>query len=87
VDATTAGRTAHRRRSPVNPCVQPGDLHGDLPSALPPAHDDRQVQRGDGSPCVAQRLPPSVPAGRSHQRRGHHPQPPPAPRRLGADVS
>jgi hypothetical protein len=36
---------------------------------------------------VDQRLPPGVLAGRGHQRRGHHPQPPPAPRRLGADVA
>jgi hypothetical protein len=28
---------------------------------------------------MAQRLPPGVLARRSHYRRGHHPQPPPAP--------
>jgi hypothetical protein len=50
-------------------------------------HDHRQVQRGDGPPRMAQRLPPSLPAGRGHQRRGHHPQPPPTPRRLGPDVA
>jgi hypothetical protein len=44
-----------------------GDPRSGLPPALPPAYDHRQVQRGDGSPHVAQRLPPGVPAGRSHQ--------------------
>jgi hypothetical protein len=27
---------------------------------------------GDGPPCVAQRLPPGVSAGRGHHRRGYH---------------
>jgi hypothetical protein len=36
---------------------------------------------------MAQRLPPGMPAGRSHHRRGHHPQPAAAPRRLGADMA
>jgi hypothetical protein len=54
--------------APGNPRVQPGDPHGELPPTLPPAHVDRQVQRGDGPPRVAQRLPSGVPAGRSHHR-------------------
>jgi hypothetical protein len=78
-------------RSPTpdsgNPCVQPGGPHGELSSTLPLAHIDRQVHRGDGPPCMAQRLSPSVPAGRSHHRRGHHPQPAVAPRRLGTNVA
>jgi hypothetical protein len=51
------------------------------------SHVDRQVQRGDGPPRMAQRLPPGMPVGWSHHRRGHHPQPAIAPRRLGADVA
>jgi hypothetical protein len=46
----------------------PGDPHGELPPALLPAHDDHQVQRGDGPPCVAQRLPSGMSARRGHQR-------------------
>jgi hypothetical protein len=71
--ATIAGRITHRRRSPGNPRVQPGDPHGELPSTLPLAHVDRQIQRGDGPQRMAQRLPPGVPAGQSHHRRGYHP--------------
>jgi hypothetical protein len=58
-----------------------------FPPTLPPAHDHRQVQRGDGSPRVSQRLPPSMPAGRGHQRRGHHPQLAPTPRRFSPDMA
>jgi hypothetical protein len=54
VGAMTAGRTAHRRRGPGNPRVQPGDPHDEFPLALPPAHVDRQVQQGDGPPRMAQ---------------------------------
>jgi hypothetical protein len=39
-----------------------------FPQALPPAFDHRQVQRGDGPPCVAQRLPLGLPVRRGHQR-------------------
>jgi hypothetical protein len=54
VGATTATKIALRRRSPRDPCVQPGDPRGGLPPALPPAHNHCQVQRGHGSPRVAQ---------------------------------
>jgi hypothetical protein len=60
VDATTAMKTARRRRSPREPACSAGRSAQQLPPALPPAHDDRHVQRGDGTPCVAQRLPPGV---------------------------
>jgi hypothetical protein len=70
------GRALRQSRGPLadtgapgNPCVQSGDPHSEFPSALPPAHVDRQVQRGDGPPCMGQRLPPGVPAGRSHHRQ------------------
>jgi hypothetical protein len=36
---------------------------------------------------MAQQLSPGMPAGRSHHRRGHHPQPASTPHRLGADVA
>jgi hypothetical protein len=80
VDATTAMKTARRRRNPWGPVCSAGRSARRPFPALPPAHDHRQVQRGHGSPRVAQRLAPSLPAGRGHQRRGHHPQPPPTPR-------
>jgi hypothetical protein len=42
--------------------------------ALPSTHIDRQVQRGDRPPRMAQRrLPPVVSVGRGHHRRGYHP--------------
>jgi hypothetical protein len=56
-----------------DPRVQLGDPHGDFPPAFPSAHVDRQIQRGDGPPRMAQRLPLGVSAGRGHHRRGHHP--------------
>jgi hypothetical protein len=68
VDVTTAMRTAHRRRSPREPVCSAGRSAWRPSPVLPPAHDDRQVQQGDGPPCVAQRLPPGVSAGWSHQR-------------------
>jgi hypothetical protein len=40
--------------------------HDEFSSMLPPAHVNRPVHGGDGPPCMAQRLPPGVPAGRSH---------------------
>jgi hypothetical protein len=36
--------------TPGNRCVQPGDPHGKLPSALPLADLDRQVHRGRRTP-------------------------------------
>jgi hypothetical protein len=48
-DATIAMRIARRRRSPREPVCP----HGGLSPALPPAHNHRQVQRGDGPPRVA----------------------------------
>jgi hypothetical protein len=57
-----------------------------FPPTLPPAYVDRQVHGGDGPSCVAQRLPPSMLAGRGHHRRGHYPQPTAAPRKLSADL-
>jgi hypothetical protein len=80
VVAMTAMKTARQRRNPRGPECSAGRSARWLPPALSLAYDHRQVQRGDRSPRVAQRLPPSMLAGRGHQRRGHHPQPPPAPR-------
>jgi hypothetical protein len=40
-------RTARQHQSPWDPCVQPGNPHGSFSPALPPADDDRQVQRGE----------------------------------------
>jgi hypothetical protein len=91
---TPGGAMLHQPRgsladagAPGDPCVQPGDPHGELPPALPSAHLDRQVHGGDGPSCVDQRLPPGVLAGRRHHRRGHHPQPAATPRGLGPDVA
>jgi hypothetical protein len=52
--------------TPEDPCVQPGDLHGECSPALLPAHLDRQVHGGDRPTCMAQRLPPGLLAGRCH---------------------
>jgi hypothetical protein len=68
VDATTTTKTARQRRNPRGPVCSAGRSARRPSPALPPALDHRQVQRGNGSPRVAQRLPPSMPAGRGHQR-------------------
>jgi hypothetical protein len=68
VDATTTARIARRHQSPRGPVCSAGNPHDELPSALPPAHLDRQVHGGDRPSCVAQRLSPGVPAGRRHHR-------------------
>jgi hypothetical protein len=73
VGAMTAGRTAHRRRSHREPVCSTGRSARRASPALLPAHDDRQVQWGDGPPCVAQRLLPGVSARRGYHRRGYHP--------------
>jgi hypothetical protein len=83
----TAEGTPRRHRSPRGPACSTGRSARRVFSTLPPAHVDRQVHGGDGPPRMAQRLSPGLPAGRSHHRRGHHPQPAATPRRLGADVA
>jgi hypothetical protein len=73
VGATIAGRTARRRRSPREPVCSAGRSARRASLALPSAHINRQIQRGDRPTRMAQRLPPSVSAGRGHHRRGNHP--------------
>jgi hypothetical protein len=53
VDATTATKTARRRRNPREPMCSAGRSARRPSPALPPTHDRRQVQRGDRSPRVA----------------------------------
>jgi hypothetical protein len=62
VGAMIVERTARRHLSPRVPACSAGP-HSELPSTLPPARVDRQVQRGDGPPRMAQRLLPGMPAG------------------------
>ena len=50
-----------------------------FPPMLSTAHHPRQVLGRDRSRSLAQRLLPSMPAGRCDGRRGHHPQPSPSP--------
>jgi hypothetical protein len=52
--------------APGDPCVQPRDPHDELPSALSPAHLDRQLHGGDGPSCMAQRQSPGVLTRRCH---------------------
>jgi hypothetical protein len=87
VAATTAVRITHRRRNPWGPVCSAGRSTQQTSPVLLPAHLDRQVHRGDGPSCIAQRLTPSLQAGRRHHRRGDHPPPAAAPHGLGSDMA
>jgi hypothetical protein len=85
--ATTVGRTARRYRSPREPVCSAGrSARRASPSA---SASPRRLTNtmGKRTSRMAQRLSPGMSVGWSHHRRGHHPQPAIAPRRLGADMA
>jgi hypothetical protein len=87
VGAMTAERTARRCRNPREPAclARRSARRAFLNTSASPRRSTNTW--GRRTPRMAQRLSPSVPAGRSHHRRGHHPQPAATPRRLGADMA
>jgi hypothetical protein len=67
VDTTTAMKTARQRRNPRGPACSAGrSTQRPSPSASASLRPSSSTT-GDRSPLVAQRLPPGVPAGRSHE--------------------
>jgi hypothetical protein len=66
-DATIAMRIARRRQSPREPACSAGrSARRPFPSASASPRPSSSTT-GRRTPCVAQRIPPGVPAGRGHQ--------------------
>jgi hypothetical protein len=80
VGATTAVRTAHQRRNPQGLACSAGRSARRASCSASVSPRPSTSTRGDGPPCMVQRLPPGMPAGRCHHRRGDHPQPAATPR-------